>query len=138
MMAWWILLAAGLCEVAFTTCLKYSDDFRALWPSLGFFFFSILSFALLNRAIQEIPLGTAYAVWTGIGACGTALIGMLFFKEDAGLLRIALLLGLVACTLGLKFLAHPEKAAPPAPVADVALEAAPQPPAEPQAAPPAE
>lgn len=102
-MDWLILIVAGLFEVGFTTCMKLSEDFTKLWPSLGFLFFSIMSFVLLNRATRTIPLGTGYAVWTGIGACGTALIGILFYRDSVDFWRIFFLIGLIGCVLGLKF-----------------------------------
>ena len=101
-MAWIYLLCAGLAEVGFTTCLKLSENFSKPVPSLGFLGLSVLSFALLTRAIQEIPLGTAYAVWTGIGAFGTAIIGIAFFKDPLSTARMVLLLVLIGSIIGLK------------------------------------
>ncbi|MCH9637068.1 MAG: multidrug efflux SMR transporter [Candidatus Rickettsiella isopodorum] len=99
---WLILVVAGLFEVGFTTCMKLSDGFTQIKYTLGFIFFSILSLFLLNKAILQIPLGTAYAVWTGIGAFGTAVIGMLFFKDPLSLLRVLFLTLLIGSILGLK------------------------------------
>ena len=99
---WLILAVAGLFEVGFTTCMKLSDGFTQIKYTLGFIFFSILSLFLLNKAILQIPLGTAYAVWTGIGAFGTAVIGMLFFKDPLSLLRVLFLTLLIGSILGLK------------------------------------
>lgn len=101
-MNWILLLLAGLFEVGFTTCLKMSDGFTKLIPSLGFVLFSATSFILLNRVIKAIPLGTAYAVWTGIGAIGTVLIGIIFFKESAEMLKLFFIFLLVASIIGLK------------------------------------
>jgi len=101
-MNWILLVLAGLLEVGFTTCLKMSDGFTKLIPSLGFFFFSVTSFILLNRVIKTIPLGTAYAVWTGIGAVGTVLIGIFFFKESAEVLKLFFIFLLIASIIGLK------------------------------------
>lgn len=101
-MAWIILIFAGLFEIAFTTCLKMSDNFKNTWWSIGFFISISLSFFLLNRAIQSIPIGTAYAVWTGIGAAGTAIIGMLFFRESTDFWRIFFLFLLISSIIGLK------------------------------------
>lgn len=101
-MAWVYLVAAGLFEVGFTTCLKLSDGFSKLAASIGFLLFATLSFALLTLAMKGVPLGTAYAVWTGIGAFGTALVGILFFKDPVTFLRILFLLLLVASIVGLK------------------------------------
>jgi quaternary ammonium compound-resistance protein SugE len=101
-MAWIILVVAGLAEVGFTTCLKLSENFTRPIPSAGFLVLSILSFVLLTRAIQTIPLGTAYAVWTGIGACGTAVVGIALFKDPLTGGRVALLMVLIGSVIGLK------------------------------------
>lgn len=101
-MAWFILVLAGLFEVAFTTCLKLSDNFKNTGWSIAFFISISLSFFLLNKAIQTIPLGTAYAVWTGIGAVGTALIGILLFKEPAYFWRVFFIMLLIGSIIGLK------------------------------------
>jgi quaternary ammonium compound-resistance protein SugE len=101
-MNWVLLLLAGLFEVGFTTCLKMSDGFTKLIPSLGFLFFSAISFFLLNWVIKTIPLGTAYAVWTGIGAVGTVLIGIFFFKESAEFLKLFFIFLLIVSIIGLK------------------------------------
>ena len=101
-MAWIILVIAGLLEVAFTTCLKMSDNFSHFWWSAGFFISTTLSFIFLNKAVQTIPLGTAYAVWTGIGAVGTALIGIFFFEEPYFFWRIFFIAVLIMSIVGLK------------------------------------
>jgi quaternary ammonium compound-resistance protein SugE len=101
-MAWLILVLAGLFEVAFTTCLKLSDNFKNTGWSIAFFISISLSFYLLNKAIQTIPLGTGYAVWTGIGAVGTALIGILVFKEPAYFWRVFFIMLLISSIVGLK------------------------------------
>ncbi|MGB8190414.1 MAG: multidrug efflux SMR transporter, partial [Chitinophagaceae bacterium] len=101
-MAWFILVLAGLFEVAFTTCLKMSDNFKNTWWSIGFFISITLSFFLLNKAIQTIPLGTGYAVWTGIGAVGTAIIGIFIFKEPAYFWRVFFIMLLISSIVGLK------------------------------------
>lgn len=100
---WLILVIAGLFEVGFTTCMKLSEGFTQTKYTLGFLFFSILSLFLLNKAITYISLGTAYAVWTGIGAFGTVLIGILFFKDPVSLYRVLFLILLIGSILGLKF-----------------------------------
>jgi quaternary ammonium compound-resistance protein SugE len=100
--AWLVLLAAGLFEVGFTTCLRLSQGFRHPWWTAGFFVTAGLSFMLLERAQREIPLGTAYAVWVGIGAVGTALVGMWLFREPVGTLRLVLLAVLIAAIIGLR------------------------------------
>ena len=101
-MAWFILVAAGLFEVGFTTCLKLSDNFTNLKWSIGFFVCISLSFMLLNKAIQTIPMGTAYGVWTGIGAVGTALVGIIWFKESADFWRLFFIFLLIGSIVGLK------------------------------------
>lgn len=105
-MAWTILVVAGLFEVAFTTCLKFSDNFRNPWWSAGFLVSITLSFYFLNRAIQTIPMGTAYAVWTGIGAAGTVVAGILFFKEPVDIWRMTFLILLIGSILGLKMVSQ--------------------------------
>jgi quaternary ammonium compound-resistance protein SugE len=101
-MAWIYLICAGLFEVAFTTCLKLSENFSRAWWSAGFFVSITLSFLLLNKAVQEIPLGTAYAVWTGIGAVGTVLIGIAFFDEPVFFSRVFFIAVLIGSIVGLK------------------------------------
>ncbi len=101
-MAWLILVLAGIFEIGFTTCLKMSNNFTNWKWSAGFFVCIIVSFFLLNKAQQDIPLGTAYAVWTGIGAAGTVLVGIFFFSESAEFWRIFFLCLLVGAIVGLK------------------------------------
>jgi quaternary ammonium compound-resistance protein SugE len=101
-MAWVYLFVAGLFEVAFTTSLKMSDNFSHRWWSTMFFISITLSFHFLNKAIQTIPIGTAYAVWTGIGAVGTAVIGIALFKEPSDFLRLLFIFLLIGSILGLK------------------------------------
>jgi quaternary ammonium compound-resistance protein SugE len=104
-MYWLILLAAGLCECGFTTCLalvKVSEGLTKIGWAVGFVLLSIVSFGLLTLAAQKIPLGTAYAVWTGIGAVGTALVGIIWFKDPATFWRLFFLTGLIGCLIGLK------------------------------------
>ena len=95
-------MVAGLFEIGFTTFLKLSDGFTKLWPSLGFLVFAAISFLLLTVALRVIPLGTAYAVWTGIGALGTAVVGILFFEDPVSVLRIIFLMLLIGSIMGLK------------------------------------
>ncbi|MDB5669902.1 MAG: QacE family quaternary ammonium compound efflux transporter [Alphaproteobacteria bacterium] len=104
-MAWALLLLGGLFEVGFTTCLRFVDDFRNLPWTLGFLASVTLSMGLLQIASRTIPMGTAYAVWGGIGALGTVLVGILWFAEPAGAIRIALIFGLIACIAGLRLVA---------------------------------
>jgi quaternary ammonium compound-resistance protein SugE len=101
-MAWLILVLAGLFEVGFTTCLKLSENFSNVKWSIGFFICISLSFALLNKAIQFIPMGTAYGVWTGIGAVGTVIIGIVWFKESADFWRLFFIFLLIGSIIGLK------------------------------------
>jgi quaternary ammonium compound-resistance protein SugE len=102
-MAWIYLICAGLFEVAFTTSLKLSNNFTHRWWSSLFFVSISLSFYLLNKAIQTIPIGTGYAVWTGIGAVGTAIVGILIFKEPAFFWRVFFITLLIGSIIGLKF-----------------------------------
>jgi len=103
-MAWFLLILGGLFEVGFTTCLRFVEGFRNIPWTLGFLVSVTLSMALLQAATRAIPMGTAYAVWAGVGAVGTVLVGIFFFEESAGALRIALIFGIVACIAGLKLL----------------------------------
>ncbi len=104
-MAWILLIIGGLFEVGFTTCLRFVDGFRNIPWTLGFLASVTLSMGLLEIASRSIPLGTAYAVWTGIGAVGTVLIGLFWFNEPATTVRVLLILGVVACIAGLKLTA---------------------------------
>lgn len=101
-MAWFYLIFAGFFEVGFTTSLKLSNNFSNKWWSLLFFISISLSFYFLNRAIQTIPIGTAYAVWTGIGAVGTVLAGIFLFREPADFWRMFFIFLLIGSILGLK------------------------------------
>jgi quaternary ammonium compound-resistance protein SugE len=105
-MSWIYLLIAGLFEISFAVSLKYSESFTKLWPSIGFIVFTILSYFFLNKALGTIPLGTAYAVWTGIGAIGIAVIGILFLHEPAGFWRIFFIVTLVSSIIGLKLISN--------------------------------
>ncbi|MEJ6982371.1 multidrug efflux SMR transporter [Pedobacter sp. P351] len=101
-MAWFFLILGGLFEIGFTTCLKLSNNFSRPGWSIGFFICISLSFILLNKAIQTLPMGTAYAVWTGIGAAGSVLVGIFLFKESSDFWRLFFLFLLIASILGLK------------------------------------
>ena len=106
-MHWIILIVAGLCEVGFTYCLGRAKAVSGLewWGWIGaFVFFSTLSMVLLAKATHHIPLGTAYPVWTGIGAAGTVLVGILVFHEPATFWRLFFITTLVASIIGLKAL----------------------------------
>lgn len=102
-MAWIYLTIAGIFEVAWAIGLKYTEGFTRLWPSLLTVLAMVISFGLLSHALKNLPIGTAYAVWTGIGAVGTALIGMLFLGEPREAARIFCILLIVAGIAGLKF-----------------------------------
>ncbi|MGZ8286086.1 MAG: DMT family transporter [Allosphingosinicella sp.] len=104
-MAWFLLILGGLFEVGFTTCLRFVDGFRNLPWTLGFLASVTLSMGLLERAARDIPMGTAYAIWGGIGAAGTVLVGILWFGEPVNSIRILLLLALIACIVGLRLTA---------------------------------
>ncbi len=108
-MNWIILIIAGLFEVGFTTCLAKAKETSGAASSAwiaGFFISLSLSMYLLYKATQALPMGTAYAVWTGIGAVGTAIVGMLFFKEPADFWRLFFIFTLIASIIGLKFVSH--------------------------------
>lgn len=101
-MAWLILLLAGLAEVGWAIGLKYTDGFTKLWPTLGTVASILVSLWLLGLALKSLPLGTAYAIWTGIGTIGTAILGIILFGESAAALRLACIALIVAGIVGLK------------------------------------
>lgn len=101
-MGWFLLILGGLFEVGFTTALRFVDGFRNLPWTLAFIGSVTLSMGLLEIAARTIPMGTAYAVWAGIGAVGTVIVGMAFFDEPATLVRLLLILVIVAAIAGLK------------------------------------
>ena len=104
-MAWLQLLVAGILEIVWAIGMKYSAGFSRLWPSLITIVAALASFYYLSLALHTLPVGTAYAVWTGIGAVGTALLGILLFGETASALRLACILLIVGGILGLKWTA---------------------------------
>lgn len=104
-MAWALLILGGLFEVGFTTSLRFVEGFRNLPWTLAFLVSVTLSMGLLEYAARTIPMGTAYAVWGGIGAVGTVLVGMAFFDEPTTTVRLLLILGIVACIAALKLTA---------------------------------
>jgi len=104
-MAWAFLIAAGVFEIAATTAFRFVDGFTRVVPTLAFVLTGIASLYCLNRAVGEIPIGTAYAVWTGVGAAGTVLVGLAFFSEPSGTLRLAFLLVLIGAIIGLRLTA---------------------------------
>ena len=101
-MAWLYLICAGVLEIVFALGLKYSQGFTRLWPSLVFVVGGAGSFYLLTRALQTLPVGTAYAVWTGIGAAGTALVGIAFLGESGSVLRLLSILLIIVGVIGLR------------------------------------
>ena len=101
-MSWILLLLAGLCEVGWAVGLKYSEGITRLWPSVGTAAAMILSVVLLGIALRHLPLGSAYAVWTGIGTVGTVLFGILVFGEPAAASRLFCVGLIVAGIMGLK------------------------------------
>jgi quaternary ammonium compound-resistance protein SugE len=101
-MAWILLLAAGLFETGFAVMLKLSDGFSKLLPTILFCVFALASFGLLNLALKDLPVGSAYAVWTGIGAAGTAAVGILALDEPADALRIVAISLIVIGAVGLQ------------------------------------
>ena len=102
-MAWGALVLAGLLEIGWALGLKYSDNFTHFWPSFGTIAAIALSFALMSVALKSVPFGTAYAVWTGIGAAGSVMAGMVLFKEPTDILRILCLGLIVTGIVGIKF-----------------------------------
>ena len=104
-MAWFWLILGGLFEVGFTTSLRFVDGFRNLPWTCAFLVSVGISMALLEYAARTIPMGTAYAVWGGIGALGTVIVGILFFGEPSTTIRMLLMLALVGCIAGLRLTA---------------------------------
>ena len=104
-MAWVLLILGGFFEVGFTTCLRFVEGFRNVPWTIAFLVSVTLSMGLLEVAARTIPMGTAYAVWGGIGAVGTVLVGILFFDEPAALIRILLIFAIVAAIAGLRLTA---------------------------------
>lgn len=101
-MAWVYLLVAAVFEVQWAITLKYTDGFSRLWPSLACALGMVVSVYFLALAQRTLPVGTSYAVWTGLGAVGTAILGMLLFNESRETARILCILLIVAGVLGLK------------------------------------
>ncbi|KQW06159.1 ligand-binding protein SH3 [Leifsonia sp. Root4] len=101
-MAWIILIASGVLEAVWATALGKSEGFTKLWPTVTFGVALVISMGGLAYAMRDIPVGTAYAVWVGIGASLTVLYAMLFGGEPASVIKILLILGLIGCVIGLK------------------------------------
>lgn len=102
-MPWLWLIVAGLLEIAWAIGLKYTDGFSRLWPTLWTVLLMLGSFWCLAQAVKALPLGTSYAIWTGIGAVGTAIAGIILFKEPATAARLVCIVLIVAGIAGLKF-----------------------------------
>ena len=101
-MAWVILIAAGILEIGWAVGLKYADGFTRLWPSVFTIIAMVMSMGLLGMAVRTLPIGTAYAVWTGIGTVGAAIFGIIVFREPATALRLASIGLIVFGILGVK------------------------------------
>ncbi|HEY5370263.1 MAG TPA: multidrug efflux SMR transporter [Hanamia sp.] len=108
-MNWILLIIAGLFETCFATCLgkaKETSGSTSLWWMTGFFVCLSVSMYLLYRASQTLPIGTAYAVWTGIGAVGTVVVGIMLFKEPTSFWRLFFISALICSVIGLKLVTH--------------------------------
>ena len=101
-MSWVILIIAGVFEIGWAIGLKYTDGFTRLWPSVGTSGAMLVSILLLAIAMKELPVGTAYAVWTGVGAVGTAILGIYLFGDSASAARLACLAMIAGGIVGLK------------------------------------
>ena len=101
-MHWCILIIAGLFEIAWAIGLKYTEGFTRLWPTIGTVLAMVISLVLLGIAMKSLPVGTAYAVWVGVGAVGTAILGMVLLGEVASMGRIVSLALIVTGIIGLK------------------------------------
>jgi quaternary ammonium compound-resistance protein SugE len=110
-MAWIFLLVAGLCEVVWSVALSYSNGLSRLWPSVLTISVMLVSFYLLSLSMKVIPLGTAYAVFTGIGAVGAVIYGILVLGEPRNGLRMAFLAGLILSIIGLRLVSTEKPAA---------------------------
>ncbi|MGO1071527.1 quaternary ammonium compound efflux SMR transporter SugE [Lysobacter sp. CA199] len=104
-MPWILLILAGLFEVGWAIGLKYTEGFTRLWPSVGTIAAMIVSLGLLGLAMKSLPVGTAYAIWVGVGAIGTVILGIVLFNEPANAMRIVSVLLIVAGLIGLKLAA---------------------------------
>lgn len=106
-MAWIVLFVAGLFEIGWAVGLKYTDGFTRSWPTAGTAVALVASMALLGVALRTLPLGTAYAVWTGIGTVGTAVLGIVLFREPATAMRMFCIALILAGIVGLKLVSAP-------------------------------
>jgi quaternary ammonium compound-resistance protein SugE len=101
-MAWVVLIIAGLLEIGWAIGLKYTDGFTRLWPTVGTVACMVVSMALLGLAIRTLPVGSAYAVWTGIGTVGTVILGIILFDEKSDPVRLVCIGLIMAGIIGLK------------------------------------
>ncbi len=101
-MSWVFLFVAGLLEIGWAVGLRYSEGFTRLWPTVGTVVALIASMALLGLSLRTLPLGTAYAIWTGIGTVGTAILGIVLFREPATTMRLVCIAMILAGIVGLK------------------------------------
>lgn len=106
MSSWAYLILAGFLEIGFASSMKLTNGFTKILPTIIFFIFAIGSFFALTKAVQNIPIGTAYAVWTGIGAFGTVLVGIFFYNEPANISRVFFIITLIGSIIGLKLTSH--------------------------------
>ncbi|WP_375326230.1 DMT family transporter [Candidatus Tisiphia endosymbiont of Nemotelus uliginosus] len=103
MLATWVLLIlAGLFEIGFSISLKLSDGFTKVKPIIAFIIFAILSLFCLSKTLDKLPLGTAYLIWTGIGAIGTVIVGIIYFHEPYSIMRIFFITTMIISMVGLK------------------------------------
>jgi len=100
-MAWFLVVLAGLFETGFAILLKQSESLTRLWPTVGFAVCALISFGLLTVALKQLEVGTAYAVWTGLGAAGTAVVGMALLDESVSTLKVVSIVLIVAGVVGL-------------------------------------
>jgi quaternary ammonium compound-resistance protein SugE len=106
-MDWLLLMIAGVFEIIWATGLKYTEGFTRLWPSVGTLAAMAISMVLLAQALRTIPVGTGYAIWTGIGAAGTAIMGIALFGESRHVVRLVCIALIVTGIVGLKFSSEP-------------------------------
>ncbi|WP_375358365.1 DMT family transporter [Candidatus Tisiphia endosymbiont of Neophilaenus lineatus] len=102
LVTWILLIFAGLFEVGFSISLKLSEGFTKVKPIIAFIIFSILSFVCLSKTLDKLPLGTAYLLWTGIGAVGTVIVGMVCFNEPYSAMRVFFITTMIISMIGLK------------------------------------
>ena len=103
---WLYLILAGLLEIGFASMIKLTENFTKLIPTIVFLIFAVGSFYSLTKAIEHIPIGTAYAIWTGIGAAGAVIVGIVIYDEPANAMRIFFLCTLIGSIVGLKLVSH--------------------------------